>query len=887
MIKNLRPPSTQSFMARTSVFIEASTNEKLVPVSNSTLLKNPANNMTEPMPEHGLRPLRRVGDIYGNYIVKTELKAVPVSNRTLLQAKRSNPITGTFIMRKNEPMPVPTNLSKEYRKLLNLNVLPAGYALNKGPKKIELAFLEKLTNDNAKRVVLEFMKNSLAGSVYKPLRIYFGKTEDGGIEKNSQAKEAYDSALQEMLELYQRGITQGASVDLVLAKFMGELRRIYNTSEFNIDNYVSDKKGIEDSIKDLMAYGYEQQQLDEANREDPNGVAPKSTTDAILQNILIAIQTGGLPNKDAIGKIVNAEEKLGSGTSDSASDVFADPLAQEQLANAVGTLNEDNASSETSEAYNKNKDPRYAEVYGSDPKDPKTAMERSILTLLADKKRVALLRSRAGELFTRPLNEISLLTPPLPSSSYSLSDPDLTSTSSGSSRTTGALLPSSSYSLSDPDLTSTSSGSSRIAPSVGSQSVFLLPPTEAGPEVTETIVPLLDLSNVKLKFSELNNVDVLNDTISKLSDKPADALVKAISTNELLSYARLLQETVSSKEAAGQDASSEARASNKLNKELQIRLENDLATKNASDIPYTDISSSTAVNLHLYPKTTTTGTSQQVHLHEYSKSSETSAKAPKAASDKAPKAASDKAPKTASQKVESESEQKVKSDQAPAEAISYESQPKNEKLETMKIKFATDPTYNSTYKRLVEKIDSNIPIKTKLPLYDINYVTKAIEIEEPETKLKELNKIKRAMIKTLQFNEKYKYDNRFVKSLTQPIDEFKEGQEIGIIISKTIKHITRYQDAAEQHNLKVDAEMKKKQSSGQGRKSRKSKKQALPKLEVTDEEYKKSTKKLLKREKSKKAFQELLEQQPIKRGATRFSTDELNQIINSILSSPL
>ena len=72
-----------------------------------------------------------------------------------------------------------------------------------------------------------------------------------------------------------------------------------------------------------------------------------------------------------------------------------------------------------------------------------------------------------------------------------------------------------------------------------------------------------------------------------------------------------------------------------------------------------------------------------------------------------------------------------------------------------------------------------------------------------------------------------------------------------------------------------------------GRKSRKSKKEPLPKLEVTDEEYKKSTKKLLKKEKGKRAFQELLEEPKLKRGATKFSTDELNQIIQSILSAQI
>lgn len=823
MIKNLRPPSTQSFMARTVAFKEATTSEKLIPVSNNSLLKNPANNKTEPMPENGLRPLRKVADYYGHYIVKTELKAVPVSNRTLLQAKRENMKNGTFIMRKSEPMPVPTNLSKEYRKLLNFNVLPAGYALNKGPKKIELAFLEKLTNDNAKRVVLEFMKNSLAGSIYKPLRIYFGKEEDGGIEKNSQAKEAYDSSLQEMLELYQKGITQGTSLDLVITKFMGELKRIYNTSEFNIDNYVSDTKGIEDSIKDLMAYGYEQQQLDEANREDPNGVAPKSTTDAILQNILLAIQRGGLPNNAAIGDIVTAEEKLASGTSDTANAEFADPLAQEQLANAVNTLSSENSEVASQAGSN-------IATFGNEPE-----------SLSETGKRVSSLRSRVGKLFAKPSSELSLPTASSGSTLQFYGEP-----SSESS------LPTASAGSFNPDLASTAS------------SVFfnVSPPTEAGEAVTATIVPLLNLSDIKIKFSDLHNADVLKDTINTVPDRESENLLKTIPTNDLLSYARIISETVLQKEKVKEDTSSEKRVSNKLNKELQTRLENDLAAKNVSDIPYIDVSSSTAVNLHLYPKTTTTGTSQQVHLHGYSKSSPSSVK-------------------------QSEEEKKVISDQAPNTAISYEQQPKNEILETMKSKFVTDPTYNSTYKRLVEKIDSNIPIETKLPLYDIKYVTKAIEIEDAETKLKELNKIKRAMIKTLQSNEKYNYSAPFSKSLTQPIDEFKKGQEIGGIISKTIKHITRYQDAAEQHNLKVEEAIKKKQASGKGRKSRKSKKEPLPKLAVTDEEYKKSTKKLIKRERSKKAFQELLEEPKLKRGATRFSTDELNQIIQSILSTPL
>lgn len=290
MIKNLRPPSTQIFMARTHAFIEASTAEKMVPVSNASLLKNPANNQLEPVPERGQRPLRKVGDVYGNYIVTTKLESVPVSNMKLLQPKLYNKENNSIMLRKTEPVPVPSAMSKEYRKLLNFNALPAGYALNKGPKKIELAFLEKLTNDNAKRVVLEFMKNSLAGSIYRPLRMKFGDAN-----RNALAKEAYDSALQEMLEYYQKGITQGTSINLVIDKFMGNLRAVYNTPEFDVSNYV-DKDDIEKSIQQLMELSHSRQDYNDASREDPNGSASKADTVAILQAQIDKLRASAPPD---------------------------------------------------------------------------------------------------------------------------------------------------------------------------------------------------------------------------------------------------------------------------------------------------------------------------------------------------------------------------------------------------------------------------------------------------------------------------------------------------------------------------------------------------------------------------------------------------------------
>jgi hypothetical protein len=338
MIKNLRPPSTQIFMARTHAFKEATTAEKMVPVSNASLLKNPANNQSEPMPEHGLRPLRKVGDVYGNYIVTTRLEATPVSNRTLLQAKRADPYTGSFIMRKSEPMPVPSGISKEYRKLLNLNVLPAAYALNKGPKKIELAFLEKLTNDNARRIVLEFMQNSLAGSIYKPLRLISSGIK--GIEQNSQAKEAYDSAIQEMLDLYQRGVTQGTSIQLVIDKFMGKLKQIYNTINFSLEEHLI-STDTEEVIKSIMGASHEIEKYNGHNREDPNGPASLEQTNAILSDILNAYKTNRPPDRASIEQIVNSEQVVSNGLSNIANIKLIDPLAQLATENSVNKLNEE------------------------------------------------------------------------------------------------------------------------------------------------------------------------------------------------------------------------------------------------------------------------------------------------------------------------------------------------------------------------------------------------------------------------------------------------------------------------------------------------------------------------------------------------------------------
>jgi len=287
--KNVPVSFIQDFYPKTKVFRDATISEKLVICSNASLLKNPENNLTEPMPTHGLRPFRKVGDIYGNYIVTTDTKLVPCSNSGLLQAKRMNPITGSFWLRKEEPVPVPSNMSKEYRKLLNLNALPEGYALNKGPKKIELAFLSKLRNDQAKMIVLEFMKNSVGGQLYKPLLLNFTHPDNkASMNAAALAKSHYNDAINELTKYFERGITSGPVVDAIIDNFTATLRKLYgNIARW--DDKV-DPTDMAKSIKQLQEYSFELAGHAQKDREDPAGIATPEQTNAILTQILQTLQ---------------------------------------------------------------------------------------------------------------------------------------------------------------------------------------------------------------------------------------------------------------------------------------------------------------------------------------------------------------------------------------------------------------------------------------------------------------------------------------------------------------------------------------------------------------------------------------------------------------------
>jgi hypothetical protein len=177
-----------------------------------------------------------------------------------------------------------------------------------------------------------------------------------------------------------------------------------------------------------------------------------------------------------------------------------------------------------------------------------------------------------------------------------------------------------------------------------------------------------------------------------------------------------------------------------------------------------------------------------------------------------------------------------------------------------------------------------------LPTYDENSIIKILNEPPSVETVIDMNRMKSKMRTALE-KVLPKEDHHHIANMVKR-DETKSkwDKDLNGSIFMSLEHLLNLNRAITQldeKDKKIGILGTRQIQSGDGRKNRKSKKQAMPKLAITDEEYNKSTKKLIKRERSKKAFQELLEQPPIKRGATRFSTDELNQIINSILSSPL
>jgi hypothetical protein len=947
MIKNLRPPSTQSFMARTIAFKEATTNEKLVPVSNNSLLKNPFNNQTEPMPEHGLRPLRKVADTYGHYIVKTELKAVPVSNKTLLQAKRYDPKNGSFLLRHNEPMPVPSGISKEYRKLLNLNVLPPGYALNKGPKKIEIAFLEKLNNDNAKRVVLEFMKNSVAGSILKPLRL-INSEDKKGIERNAQAKEAYDSSLQELLDLYQRGVTSGPNVDTVMNGFLAKLKGIYNTNTFDLDDYV-DTKDVEKSIKQLQEYSYQQSQVSGQDREDPNGIAPKSTTDALLQQILVALQTGTKPNVDLANQVVNQQDGVVGSKVDNA-DVLVDKDAEINVDAYLEELKQPPQPQEEEKDLDKVFRSLYVDDINTFTEKAKKYVDDFIISdddvqNLDDKNIEEMKKIEESDipqlekqLFLKKLKELSLIINAKKEENASKNE-RLILENYEAKKEDRKRIAKANKDLDDEERkraldeynikvkeAEESDKLKRKAEKKGGQYIPTDKEYEKLQEIRESGIYKGLVKNIAESFVKLSVKGLDKDKNKNLTQQRNfvndlyknypnvfkylvydDTLQQAVYAKGLdqkwnrygFNIPKLINEKIIAEEhskpfvvppevQAYLPPSPPQPPPPKQNisfaESVFDKLEKRYAPQDDKDFPF-DTEEITA-SINKFVKNNNLNIEQLTEIIDFMKRKRF------VYSDTHDDYRQNILAALVKNRYNLIKENKVIKESEVSEVGPEPVSEKDDLDKTYQDEMTKKIYIEGNAKIKKEFID--IPVGKAVSKYSFPFIGAqndeliAIKNMPPSNeKLKEIsdlyNKIKAKWIDDNTIRYKNKNTKPPAIGATDKIFKLIESNNPKVQIANYYVAIRRYRLFNELENIRDGKNIQ----YASGRKSRKSKKEPLPKLAVTDEEYKKSTKKLLKREKSKRAFQEILDEPKLKRGATRFSTDELNQIIQSILSAQI
>jgi len=185
----------------------------------------------EPAPKAGLRPLRNVGDWFGNVIAKGSVKMPKVSNRTLLQT--SNTLS--------ETAPVPKTIGVGMINQINSGKLPDYVTNNSGAKKMEIDLLKQMKNNYAKLIAIELIKGTIQGMKYKEL------IPGGGANKNALASTAYN----QLLSRYAVLVNDGGQIDedqakIYIDQFENALEGIYGKKVY--DDAPADRlqKGIEE-----------------------------------------------------------------------------------------------------------------------------------------------------------------------------------------------------------------------------------------------------------------------------------------------------------------------------------------------------------------------------------------------------------------------------------------------------------------------------------------------------------------------------------------------------------------------------------------------------------------------------------------------------------------
>ena len=126
--------------------------EKVYPnnnVSNKGLLKNPYNNISEPIAKPGQRPLRITTDMWGNVYARSDTMLVPgVTNSNLLK----NPFNNL-----SEPVPEKKVLSNQKIKDINNKNIPEFMRKNVGVTDLAMKMLMMIRNKNVKLFTIRLM----------------------------------------------------------------------------------------------------------------------------------------------------------------------------------------------------------------------------------------------------------------------------------------------------------------------------------------------------------------------------------------------------------------------------------------------------------------------------------------------------------------------------------------------------------------------------------------------------------------------------------------------------------------------------------------------------------------------------------------------------------
>lgn len=172
-------------------------------VSNKNLLKNPFNNKTGPVDDHGERPWGKKTDNFGNVFAQsTVIGPSGITNSKLLQ----NP--WRF---REDPVDTPRTLSRQTIRNINDGKYPKFIRQDKGVDEVAFTVLSFLPDTVAKIITMEMLKSIITGNKLTSLG-------DKGAHHITRAFLIFYKLLDDVRKIYNEGL---------LATNMSELIRVY------------------------------------------------------------------------------------------------------------------------------------------------------------------------------------------------------------------------------------------------------------------------------------------------------------------------------------------------------------------------------------------------------------------------------------------------------------------------------------------------------------------------------------------------------------------------------------------------------------------------------------------------------------------------------------